>query len=112
MGQTTFYQKNYTGWPPVSHEDRNNPESLYWEELAKGFTARLKEAMGEEAYEAWWSAMPDDGDHTWKAIYETARAKLEETKYPLECGCVLPEQSCQACRPAPWNGDELPFGGE
>lgn len=76
MAQTSFYSKNYVGWPPTPLSEYTNPESGYWYGLAQGAKKRLDDRLGIEASDEWFTQNVDTTG-TWEAIYRTMEAHLE-----------------------------------
>jgi len=104
MGKTTFYQKNFTGWPPIPNSEHKNSDSYYWQTRTQDMKFWLIENMGEGAFVEWVDQVfPDDNieQSSWKEIFECYEAKFRECKeidrLKDSCGCVLPEHSCWAC---------------
>lgn len=47
--------------PPKAHKHPVDLNSKYWYDCAEKASAALLEALGEDAYDAWWdAALPDD----------------------------------------------------
>ena len=125
MGQTTFYSKRYTGWPPVPVAHLADPSSSYWHECAEQAASALNILFTAEQKEIFATAWDSYGSRrTWQeAAGEWSRAAemlqagtgvveiLEELALMEEdlCACVLPENSCPQCRPEKWDGEELPY---
>ena len=105
MSRTTFYDRNYIGYPPVHIRDYTNPESRHWKHQFDGekyrFLQSLKEWHGEEYAEkylkAWIEELyPDDEFPTWREMYDDLRILHEH--YP-ECGCLPNSLTvCRLCR--------------
>ena len=71
MGQTTFYSKNYQGWPPVSNVEIANGDSPHWQTQFTFERDRLGKAIGRDGYrefaELVWPGTAID-DLTWREI--------------------------------------------
>lgn len=77
MARTSFYQKNYVGWPPVKIAEFNNPDSYHWENKARDMAHWLELKMGRDDWLAWASRLyRDDTDITWKELFELFEAKF------------------------------------
>ncbi len=79
MGQTTFYQKNYVGWPPIPIHEFCNENSSYWKERAAEAACRLVEMIGQEAYE---KLIDDQPVMSWKEYHEFFTARLSSLNSP------------------------------
>ncbi len=58
-----------------------DPDSSYWHSLFLGLAGKLFNALGREAYDAWYdAAFPEDDGvvYTWKSKYQAVNAKLAE----------------------------------
>jgi hypothetical protein len=84
--------------------DVNNEESAYWQNCAEAALLNLLAIIGEEDYTTWaemvWPGETID-NHTYKAIYETARAAIEAAEKGgdvLGCTCKPDGDTCPACR--------------
>ena len=79
MSRTTFYQKNYTGWPPVLISEYNDPDSLHWETRTQEMKQLLILKMGEGTFLEWADRLfPGDSmdEATWKQIFDLYEAKF------------------------------------
>ena len=79
MARTTFYQKNFTGWPPVPNTEYTDPDSYYWENRTYDMKFWLIEKMGQGPFEAWAGRLFQDEDidqATWKEIFDLYEAKF------------------------------------
>ncbi len=89
MSRTTFYQKNFIGWPPVLINEYNDPDSLHWENRTQEIKQLLILKMGGDAFLEWADRLfPGDSidEATWKQIFD-----LYEVKFRLiqsECSCL------------------------
>ena len=104
MTRTTFYQRNFTGWPPIPNSEFKDPDSYYWQTRTHDMRFWLQENVGKKAFVEWADqALPDEiiVRSSWKEIFECYEAKFRECKeidrLKDSCGCVLPEHSCWAC---------------
>ena len=118
MTRTTFYQINYTGWPPIPNLEYGNPDSYYWQTRTHNMKFWLIENMGQEAFIEWENQLfPDEAieQSSWKEIFECYEVKFrkcqEINRLKDSCNCVLPEQSCWACAALAEYEDnkEIPF---
>ncbi len=78
MSRTTFYQKNYVGWPPVLISEFNDPDSRHWHDRADDMKQLLILKMDGEEFVEWADRLfPDDSinDATWREIFELYEAK-------------------------------------
>ena len=86
MSQTTFYSRNFVGWPPVHLSQFNNPNSAYWRERANAAANRFDGAAHEFMTKAEWEWLNDQvyaclgQTATWKAFYETYQKILDGLK--------------------------------
>lgn len=76
MARTTFYSRNYIGWPPIPISEAVNANSQHWRSEAMIAARRLIERMGFEAYCAWVDYMPDG--FTWREFHQRCQDKLRE----------------------------------
>ena len=79
MSKTTFYQKNYRGWPPVKIQEYEDPDSYHWQNRANDMRHWLELKMGEGEFLGWVNRLFPDGnaeDSTWKEIFELYEAKF------------------------------------
>ena len=79
MSKTTFYQKNYIGFPPVKIAEYQDPDSYYWQNRTKDIKHWLILKMGENQFLEWADRLfPGDSidDATWKEIFELYEAKF------------------------------------
>lgn len=74
MARTTFYQKNYVGWPAIPTKEFYNANSLYWKERASEVSRRLVALIGQEAYE---KIIDDSVELSWKGYYELFNAMVK-----------------------------------
>ena len=83
---TTFYSKNFQGWPPVANPQVADPESEHWHEMAMDACALLVAKIGAEQYHAWLDEIgePASWYDLWKTVTEYARTRL-----PLEEPCSI-----------------------
>lgn len=90
MARTTFYQKNYIGWPPVPVSEIANPKSGYWRETALAECGKLADEIGVAAYQAWVEAIPEP--ESWKALFDAAagRRKVVESGSGSSCSQDTP----------------------
>ena len=124
MTKTTFYQDQYTGWPPVKIAEFNDPDSYHWQSRALDMKHWLELKMGAEEFEAWAERLfPGDSidQTTWKEIHELYEAKFRVIQIAEreECTCLpdLPDGRinggrgtvCPVC--AENRNDEIPIGG-
>ena len=101
MARTTFYSKNYIGWPPVRISEVADPDSYYWRQEAKKERDRLLvyliDQEGDLAHKflkAWIEELyPDDKYPTWQEFASDLKNLREH--YP-ECECN--PNSLVACR--------------
>ena len=121
MAKTTFYQKQYTGWPPVKIAEFNDPDSYHWQTSALDMKHWLILKMGAEAFDVWADRL-FPGEATWKEIHELYEAKFRviQSRERDECPCLpdLPDGRinggrgavCPVCAEENKN-DEIPIGG-
>ena len=79
MSRTTFYQKNYVGWPPVKIQEFADPDSYHWQTRANDMRHSLELKMGEGEFLGWAKRLfPDDSiqNATWREIFELYEAKF------------------------------------
>ena len=79
MTRTTFYQRNFIGWPPVPNAEFEKPDSDYWYARVFDMQKWLILKMGKEQFEEWADRLfPDDSieDATWKEIFDLYEAKF------------------------------------
>ena len=97
MGQTTFYSKNYIGWPPVPVTAWADPDSWYWRERATSAEQRLVRERGEAWVMAWNDIkFPMSGPcYTWREYWEAANFELD---HPAECDCTNRPEACLPCK--------------
>ena len=93
MTRTTFYQKNYTGWPPVPNAEFEDPDSYHWQTRALDMTFLLIQKMGEQEFEVWAERLfPGDviDQTTWKEIFDLYEAKFRvfQAEEREECTCL------------------------
>jgi hypothetical protein len=79
MSQTTFYSKNYIGWPPVPIREAADANSQYWREMAMAAGQRLADRIGYDQYDAWVDSLPDD--FTWLEFFNYCQAKLDDGQH-------------------------------
>lgn len=82
--------------PPREDYDNN----YVWRSKAEQLLNELFVKNGRASYRAWWERTFEINEKTadsftWREIYNLAQTELD---HPHECGCVLPEQSCEVCR--------------
>ena len=124
MSRTTFYQKNYVGWPPVLIAEYNNPDSYHWQIRTQEMKQLLILKMGGGAFLEWADRLfPGDtiDEATWKEIFDLYEAKFRvvqgEEREAVECSCKpeLPDGRCfplcPACKAdsARRHGSRIPF---
>lgn len=68
MSRTSFYSRNYAGWPPVSLAAIANPESEYWHQMSMATCRQLVEAIGKTAFDAWLDEQPEP--ESWLALHK------------------------------------------
>ena len=79
MSKTTFYQKNFIGFPPVKLTEYNDPESYHWQNRANDMRHWLELKMGEADFLKWVNRLFPDGDAsnaTWREIFDLFEAKF------------------------------------
>jgi len=125
MSKTTFYQKNYIGFPPVKIAEFENPDSYHWQQRTLDMKYWLIAKMGKTEFAAWADRLfPGDSidDATWKEIFDLYEAKFRviqgEEREAIECSCKpdLPDGRCFPLCPAckadidrAKDKDEIPF---
>ena len=133
MSRTTFYQKNYIGWPPVLISEHADPDSYHWQTSALDMKHWLILKMGADAFDVWADRLfPGDSieQATWKEIFDLYDKKFRvyqaQDRELNECSCLpdLPDGRsrghCLVCEAdsreeIPWQwgpSNRSEFGGE
>ena len=120
MSKTTFYQKNFIGFPPVKIAEFNDPDSYHWQHRTQDMKHWLILKMGKDQFLEWADRLfPGNSieEATWKEIFDLYEAKFRviqgEEREAMECSC-LPDsvEACPACKAdsAKRHGSEIPIG--
>ena len=118
MSKTTFYQKNYIGFPPVKIQEFNDPDSYHWQQRTLDMKYWLIAKMGKIDFAAWADRLfPGDSieEATWKEIFDLYEAKFRVIQgEEREEGCTCRPDSVEACPACKADskrrhGDEIPF---
>lgn len=83
MARTSFYARNYVGWPPVPLSEINNPDSRHWMDQSFAARDRLVRVIGEDAYLEWIEDVyPGNtiNGATWKGLHDLYIEKLAEAQ--------------------------------
>ena len=73
MTRTTFFQKNYAGWPPVPYSELANPDSYHWNSEAESWIGFLRVLVGHHPCALWRERIvKSDMIQTWKDLARAA----------------------------------------
>jgi hypothetical protein len=86
MAATTFYSKNFVGWPPVPLAQFTNPNSAHWRERCLAVVERFDDRAPAHLTKAEWEWLGNTiaahlGEAaTWQQYYDAYQAALEALK--------------------------------